>query len=120
MLLSTKSSNFFPGDKRVKLDAMSQISGSAVVQCDAATVLKLDMRVVELDGAVIDPTLVIGWHSFTVTVTANTPMVIATNKVACVNTEPGNEEYATRAKVSMFGLQSATDFTTPPNDSYAC
>ena len=36
------------------------------------------------------------------------------------NTEPGNEEYSTRAKVSMFGLQSATDYTTPANDSYAC
>jgi hypothetical protein len=43
-----------------------------------------------------------------------------TNKVSCVNTEPGNEEYSTRAKVSMFGLQSATDFTIPANDSYAC
>jgi hypothetical protein len=104
----------------VKIDAMSQIWGSAVVQCDVAAVLKLDMRVVEMDGAVIDPTVVIGTKSWTVTVTPNTPMVITTNKVSCVNTEAGNEEYSTRAKVSMFGLQSATDFTIPANDSYAC
>jgi hypothetical protein len=103
-----------------KLDSMSQLSGSAVVQCDVAAVVRLDMRVVEMDGAAIDPTLVIGMHSWTVTLTANTPMVLSTVKVACVNTEPGNEEYSTRARLSMFGLQSAADFTTPPNDSYAC
>ena len=106
--------------RQVKIDGASQIWGSAVVVCDVSAVVRLEMRVVEMDGTTIDPTVEVPMAGWWVTLTPNTPVVITTLKSTCVSTEPGNEEFSTRAKLSMMGLQSATDYTRPANDSYAC
>jgi hypothetical protein len=85
--------------------------------------VSVDLRVVELDGptlSIIDPTIVIPRVVKVVTVSAGTSKTVVTGNVACVNTETGNEEYSSRARVTLFGTQSAADFTTPPIDSYAC
>lgn len=110
--------------RQPRLDvATNQLSGSAIVQCDITTMVSVDLRVVELDGAgltVIDPTTVIPRVVKVVAVNAGTSKMVITGNVTCVNTEPGNEEYSTRARVTLFGTQSAADFTVPLVDSYAC
>jgi hypothetical protein len=103
-----------------QIDSARQIWGTAVVVCDVTAVLRLEIRVVEMDGTAIDPTVEVATHGWWVSVTPNVPVAISTAKALCVSTEPGNEELSTRAKVSMMGLQSATDFTIPANDSYQC
>lgn len=118
--ISSGSAHCIVTARPVHIDQALQIWGTAVVQCDVAAVVKLEMRVVEMDGTIIDPTTVIATRGWNLTLTANTPVVIATNKVACVNTEPSGEEFSTRAKLSMFGLTSATDYTTSPNDAFPC
>lgn len=104
----------------VKIDGANQIWGSAVVVCDVSAVVRLEMRVVEMDGTIIDPTVEVPMAGWWVTLTPNTPVLITTLKSTCVSTETGFEELSTRAKLSMMGLQSATDYTKPANDSYPC
>lgn len=103
-----------------RLEPTGLLSGSAIVQCDITAIVSVEIRVVEMDGATIDPTVVIPRITRAITVSPGKSSVISTGKVTCVDTEPGNEEFSTRSRITLLGLQSAADFTQPLNDSYAC
>lgn len=96
------------------------LTGKATVLCTKATAVTVELGVVELDGTAEDPKVVIASASKTVAVTANKAVTVSTAVVACVNTETGNEEFASKARVNISGTVSAWDRTVPKNDSFVC
>jgi len=102
------------------LSATRQLVGSASVVCTATAVVTIELTVVELDGTLEDRLVLMPNKSITQTITRNVAVVIPTNAATCISTEVGNEEYATRARVSLSGIVSAFDRTVPRVDSFAC
>jgi hypothetical protein len=94
--------------------------GQATVLCTLATSVSVEIGVVELDGTVEDTLVPIAVRTVTVAVSANKAATIATATATCLNTETGNEEYATKAQVNISGTVSAWDRTLPKTDQYAC
>ena len=107
--------------KAPTLNATKQLTGSATVTCNKSAAILIDVIVVEMDGTAEDPTnLGVKLLQLSTSVTANVAKTISTNTATCISTETGNEEYATKARVSLSGLVSTYDRTVPANDSYAC
>ena len=107
--------------KAPTLNATKQLTGSASVVCTKNAAIIVDVIVVEMDGTAEDAkALGVQVLQISTSVTANVAKTISTNTATCISTEPGNEEYATKARVSLSGLVSTYDRTVPANDSYAC
>lgn len=106
--------------KAPTLNAKKQLTGSVSVVCTAATVVTVNLTVVEMDGTLEDARVLVVAKTFTTTVRASTAMTVNTNTATCVSTETGNEEYATKARVNISGAVSTWDRTVPANDSFAC
>ncbi len=106
--------------KAPTLNTKKQLTGSVSVICTAATVVTVDLTVVELDGTLEDARVLMVAKTFTTTVRANTAMTVNTNTATCISTETGNEEYATKGRVNISGAVSTWDRTVPVNDSFAC
>ncbi len=102
------------------MDLTRMVRGSAVVQCSSTALVGIDIAVVEMDGAVEDRAVMMPSQTLWVVVSANTPTVVLTNRARCVNTEPGNEEYATRTRINLSGVASSWDRNQPGPDSFAC
>lgn len=96
------------------------LTGSATVLCTMAGSVAVLIGVVELDGTAEDLKVEIPVKSIAVSVSANKAVTIATASVACISTEAGNEEFATRAAVNLAGTVSLLDRTVPKTDAYAC
>ena len=107
--------------KAPTLNATKQLTGSASVVCNKSAVITLDIIVVEMDGTTEDAkALGVQVLKLSASVKANVAQTFSTNTATCISTETGNEEYATKARVSLSGLVSTYDRTAPANDSYAC
>ena len=106
--------------KAPTLSSKKDLTGSVSVVCTAATVVSVELTVVEMDGTTEDPKVLMVSKSFSTTVKANTAVVITTNTATCISTETGNEEYATKGRVNLSGVVSSWDRTVPATDSYAC
>lgn len=106
--------------KAPTLTTTKQLTGSATVVCTATSLITVTVTVVELDGTVEDATVLMPVKTSLFTATKNVTYTIATSTVACISTEAGNEEYASKTRVSLSGLTSAYDRTAPANDSFAC
>ena len=106
--------------KAPTLSATKQLVGSVTVVCTATALATIELTVVELDGTLEDKTVLMVNKTVTQTLTKNVTVTISTNTATCISTETGNEEYATKARVSLSGIVSPFDRTAPANDSYAC
>lgn len=106
--------------KAPTLSSKKDLTGSVSVVCTAATVVTVELTVVEMDGTTEDPKVLMVSKSFSTAVKANTAVVITTNTATCISTETGNEEYATKGRVNLSGVVSSWDRTAPVTDSYAC
>lgn len=95
------------------------LTGTAQIDCNVSTTVIVEFGVVELDGAVEDR-VEVTFQRRSVAVIAGRSTVIPTATASCISTESGNEEMATRSRVTLSGTVSLWDRTTPPNDSYAC
>jgi len=102
------------------LSTKKQLTGSVSVVCTATALVTVETTVVELDGSTEDKTVLMPNKTVTQTLTKNVAVTINTNTATCISTEVGNEEYATKARVSLSGVVSLFDRTVPANDSYAC
>lgn len=98
----------------------TSLTGRASVLCTTATIVTLDIGVVEIDGTIEDGKVPITVTSKSVAVKANTAVTINTATVTCLNTETGYEEYASKSRVNISGTVSAWDRTVPKADSFAC
>ena len=106
--------------KAPTLSATKQLVGSATVVCTATALVTIELTVVELDGTLEDKTVLVTNKTVTQTVAKNVTVTIPTNAATCISTEVGNEEYATKGRVSLSGLASTFDRTIPKADSFAC
>jgi hypothetical protein len=102
------------------LGAANRLTGSVTVRCSSAALITIEVSVVELDGMVEDQTVITGTRVLTQTLMKNDTLTFSTSARTCVSTEPGNEEYATKARISLSGLVSAFDRTSPRTDAYSC
>jgi hypothetical protein len=102
------------------LGAAHRLMGSATVRCNNTALVTVEVAVIELDGTVEDSTVITGTKVLTQTLTKNEPYTFSTGARVCISTEPGNEEYATKARVSLSGLVSAFDRTVPRTDAFSC
>jgi hypothetical protein len=102
------------------LTTTKQLTGSATVVCTAAVAITVEVTVVELDGTVEDPTVLMAVKKLAISAAKNVTYTVPTATVTCISTETGNEEYASKARVSLSGLVSTYDRTVPLNDSFAC
>lgn len=96
-----------------------QITGSLQVDCNVSTTVVVEFGVVEMDGTTEDR-VEVAFQKRLVFVAAGRSTTVATATSPCVSTEVGNEELATRSRVTLSGTVSLWDRTTPPPDSYAC
>ena len=92
----------------------------ATIVCNKAATVVLDIKAVELDGTVEQSNVVMAENKgLSVSVTANVAKTVSTTG-RCVNTETGNEEFATKVRVGIGSKYSPYDRTAPANDSYSC
>ena len=92
----------------------------ATVVCTKTATITIDIKAVELDGSSEQTNAVMAENkSLSVSVTANVAKTVSTTG-SCLNTETGNEEYATKARVGIGTKYSSYDRTTPSSDSYGC
>jgi hypothetical protein len=98
----------------------TSLTGRASVVCTMATTVTVEFGVVEMDSTLEDTKVPIPMASKSVAVKANTAVTVNTATLTCLNTETGNEEYASKARVNLSGTVSAYDRTAPTNDSFAC
>jgi hypothetical protein len=106
--------------KAPTLSATKQLAGSVSVVCTATALVTIELTVVELDGTVEDKTTLVVNKTVTQTLTRNVAVTLTTNTATCISTEVGNEEYATKGRVSLSGRVSTFDRTVPKADSFAC
>jgi hypothetical protein len=102
------------------LGSGGRLMGTVTVQCSSTALVTVEVAVVELDGTVEDPTVITGTKVLTQTLKKNESFTFATSSRPCVNTEVGNEEYATKARISLSGRVSAIDRTAPRTDAFSC
>lgn len=95
------------------------ITGSAQIDCNVSTTVIVEFGVIELDGTVEDR-VEVPFQRRSIAVIAGRSTIVLTTTSSCVSTEVGNEELATRARVTLSGTLTLWDRTSPPNDSYAC
>jgi hypothetical protein len=98
----------------------TSLTAKASVLCTKATSVTVEIGVVELDGTADDVKVPIAPSSKSVAVSANKAVTVTTATVTCLNTETGNEEYATKARVNISGTVSAWDRTVPKTDQFLC
>jgi hypothetical protein len=96
------------------------VTGSVQIDCNVSTTVLLEVGVVELDGSVEDPRIEVPFQKRSVAVIAGRSTFVPTATAPCVSTESGNEELATRARVTLSGTVSLWDRTTSANDAYSC
>jgi hypothetical protein len=103
-----------------RLDTATRtLRGTAAVTCTVATVIGLETSVIELDGTV-ESGVAVAKETRWVVVNAGSTTVVMTARGKCINTEPGNEEFATKARVLLGASVSVWDRTVPDPDSFAC
>ncbi len=107
--------------KAPTLNTAKQVTGSLTITCTALTVVTVDTLVVELDGTV-EQVVTGTTKTASVSVPKNGTVTVSSVTAKCTNTETGNEEYASKARIIISGSAawSAWDRTVPANDSYAC
>lgn len=98
----------------------TSLTATASVVCTKATSVTIEIGVVEMDGTTEDLKVPIATSSKTVALLANKATTVSTATLACLNTETGNEEYATKARVNISGTLSTWDRTLPKTDAYLC
>lgn len=98
----------------------TNLMGSVSVICTKATTVTVEFGVVEMDSTLEDVKVPIAPASKSVAVLAGKAVTVTTATVVCTNTETGNEEYATKARVNISGTVSAWDRTVPKTDQYLC
>ncbi|MEN9644323.1 MAG: hypothetical protein RL238_992 [Actinomycetota bacterium] len=98
----------------------TSLTGKATVPCTKATTVTVEIGVVEMESTVEDTKVPIAVASKSVAVSANKAVTVSTATMTCLNTETGNEEYATKARVNISGTVSAWDRTVPKTDAFAC
>ncbi len=100
------------------------LTGSARVWCTAATTVTIRVYVGELDVAIEQVVIAEISRSVAVSKTTQTSrpayVVVTTSTVTCPNTEIGNEEFRTNAKLSFGTASTDYDRTIPLIDQYAC
>lgn len=96
-----------------------QITGSLQIDCNVAASLIIEFGVVEMDGTTEDR-VEVPFQKRTLFVPVGRSTIVNTVTTSCVSTETGNEELATRSRITLSGTVSLWDRTTPPIDSYAC
>lgn len=96
------------------------ITGSVQIDCNVTTTVILEMGIVELDGFAEDPRIEVPFQKRSVVVIAGRSTVVPTSTGLCVSTEQGNEELATRARLTLSGTVSLWDRTSSANDAYLC
>lgn len=100
------------------------LTGSARVWCTAATTVTVRIYVGELDLAVEQVVIAETSKSVAVSRTTSTSKIaytsVTTSTVPCPNTEVGNEEFRTSAKLSFGTASTDYDRTIPLIDQYAC
>ena len=96
------------------------ITTFATIVCAKAATVTIDIKAVELDGTSEQTNVVMAENkSLSVSVSANVAKTVSTTGT-CANTETGNEEFATKARVGIGTSYSSYDRTTPANDSFLC
>ncbi len=98
----------------------TSLTGKATVLCTLATTVTLEIGVIELDSTTEDSRVPIVVASKSVAVKAKTAVTVSTATLTCLNTEAGNEEYATKVRVNISGTVSAWDRFVPKTDQFAC
>lgn len=96
------------------------LTGSVTVKCTIATTVTVEFGVVEMDGTTEDTRVPIPIASRSLAITRANTLFTVSVSATCLNTETGNEEYATKARVGLSGPTSSYDRTTPANDQFAC
>jgi len=102
------------------LGASNRLVGTVTVRCSSTALVTVEVSVIELDGMVEDATAITGTKVLTQTVKKNESVTFSTSARPCVNTEPGNEEFATKSRISLSGLVSPYDRTVPRTDAFSC
>ena len=102
----------------------TSLTAKASITCTAATTAAVYVGISEMDGTIEQTVQTPRLMSIAVT-RANTAVAITGPTVTCLNTETGNEEYASKVQVVLTtstGAQvsSAWDLKIPANDAYAC
>jgi hypothetical protein len=100
------------------------LTGSARVWCTAATTVTVRVYVGELDVAIEQVVIAETSKSVAVSKTTQTSRptyaLVTTSTVTCPNTEIGNEEFRTNAKLSFGTASTDYDRTIPGSEQYAC
>lgn len=100
------------------------LTGSARVWCTAATTVTVRIYVGELDLTAEQIAIAETSKSVAVSRTTSTSKpaytVITTSTVMCPNTEIGNEEFRSNAKLSFGTASTDYDRTIPLIDQYSC
>ena len=97
------------------------LTARVTVLCTVSTSVTVELGAVEIDSATATFQQVIAQTKKSVSVKANTSVAVTVSG-ACLNSETGNEEFATKARVA-FGTStswSLYDQTVPNNDSFLC
>jgi len=97
------------------------LTAKVTVLCTVSTSVSVEVGAVEVDSATATFQQVIAQTKKSVSVKANTSVAVTVSG-ACLNSETGNEEFATKARVA-FGTStswSLYDQTAPANDAYRC
>lgn len=125
--MAAAASSVSAGSTRCRLTAntpslgpANRLSGTVTVRCSNTALVTVEVSVIELDGMVEDSTVITGTKVVTQTLKKNESVTFSTSARTCVNTEPGNEEYATKARISLSGLVSPVDRTVPRTDAFSC
>lgn len=110
------------------LSSSKQLTGNASITCTktstvTATSVTVNyvITVVEMDGTTEQALSTSFQKALSASVTFGKTTTITTYTLACPNTETGNEEYASKAKVQIVGSTwTLDDRTTPTTDQFAC
>ena len=99
------------------------LTGSARVWCTMSTTVSVRLSVGEID--INAEQIVIAETARSVSVRASTVsrptwVTVSTSTITCPNTETGNEEFRSNARISLGTITSDYDRTIPTIDQFAC
>ena len=99
------------------------LTGAARVWCTGSTTVTVRISVGELDPTTEQ--IVITESARSVSVRASTAarptwVTVSTGTIMCPNTETGNEEFRSNARISLGTITSEIDRTVPTIDQFAC
>lgn len=99
------------------------LTGQARVWCTASTTVSVRLYVSELDGTVEQISIPEAARSVSVrgsTLRSPVWVTLTTSTVTCPNTEVGNEEFRSNARITLGMASTDYDRTAPTNDQFAC